>query len=263
MLSYTNYPPEEFARIKKKGRWRVRIGPNARGKYDKRLVGPQSTRPGFRESSPRAILGFPRARGPIGVPAPMHPDAWLGYSAMGYQSRELAYGALEAQKFNLIRLVGPVAKGRYAKGNLAKKAKVSCCTCCVEASSRENIARWKNRACSSGRTKDPRQEDDWRRAITSWTVEALPFQRAGIGRPSPLNSMNLARSSAPCVRERLSPPPQSPKPKNSARPAKGTRIRLRHRRIPKQLLRMEVPCASVPSFPRFRHVCAKANILAN
>ena len=53
----------------------------------------------------------------------MPADAYLGYSATGYQSWEVASGVLHARKFDIIRLAGQVAKGHDAKGNLTQKAK--------------------------------------------------------------------------------------------------------------------------------------------
>ena len=63
----------------------------------------------------------------------MRAGACLGFGAMGYQSWEMAYGILEANKYILNRLVGPVAKGQNAKNNLTQKAKVSFGLCRVKA----------------------------------------------------------------------------------------------------------------------------------
>ena len=67
----------------------------------------------------------------------MHTDACLGYRSTGYQRREAACGILEASNYSLIRLAGPVAKGRDAKSVLTQEAQVDFCPCRVQAT---NIA---------------------------------------------------------------------------------------------------------------------------
>ena len=52
---------------------------------------------------------------------------------MGYQVWDVAYGVLEASKYDLIRPVAPVAKGHGAKSILALEAKVGSRPCCVQA----------------------------------------------------------------------------------------------------------------------------------
>ena len=45
----------------------------------------------------------------------------------------MAHGTYEAGNFNLIRLVGPASEGHEAMDQLAQKAKVGVCPCCVKA----------------------------------------------------------------------------------------------------------------------------------
>ena len=115
------------------GQWGVRIGPNASRENSNRMAYSQNMPPDLRKSSPREILEILRARGQIGSPASMHTHACLGYSAMRNRTWGAPHRVLDARKFNLIRLVGPEAKGRDAEGNLAQKAKVGFCPCCEQA----------------------------------------------------------------------------------------------------------------------------------
>ena len=87
--------------------------------YANRLLNPQYMPPAPRKSSPREISGFLGARGQIEFPESMHTDACLGYSAMGYQSWEVARSSLKANKNILSRLAEPVARGHDAKNVLA------------------------------------------------------------------------------------------------------------------------------------------------
>ena len=144
ILQRIDCPPDDPARIKiytangpcESGRmevgntptnWRAHNSPQVRKPPLKHMP------PALRGPPLRKILGRLLARGQIGSPASMHTDACLGYSAMGYQNWKVTHGAHEARKFNLIRLVGQVAKGRDAKGNLTQKAKAGICPRCVQA----------------------------------------------------------------------------------------------------------------------------------
>ena len=84
--------------------WGVRFGGNASGAYANHFVNPPYIPPALRRSSPREVLGFLCAGGQIGSPAPIHTDLRLGYSAMGYQSWQIASISLEARNFILIRI---------------------------------------------------------------------------------------------------------------------------------------------------------------
>ena len=112
----------------------VGVGPNASGECTNHLRGPQFIPPVPRMSSPRRVLGFFGTRGQFGFLASMHADACLGYSAMGYQSWEVAGEICDARRFILTHHVGPVAQGRDAlPKSLAQKANAGFCLCCVKA----------------------------------------------------------------------------------------------------------------------------------
>ena len=53
---------------------------------------------------------------------------------MAYQAWEIAHGYCEASKYNLVRLEGPLSKGRDAPKNTpTQRGKVGYCPCCVRA----------------------------------------------------------------------------------------------------------------------------------
>ena len=82
--------------------WRIRLGADARGEFTNHL----------RKYPSREALGFLRARGQLGFPASMQTDACLGFCVMGRQSWDTARDHCDVFPYILIRIVGPVAKGR-------------------------------------------------------------------------------------------------------------------------------------------------------
>ena len=71
----------------------------------------------------------------FGHPASMDTNACLEYSAMGYQSWDVAYGHCDAWETTLVRLEGRLSKGHdaKAKSNLRQKAQAGYCLCRTQA----------------------------------------------------------------------------------------------------------------------------------
>ena len=73
----------------------------------------------------RGILDVLSAPGHVGCPSSIIADAYLGYSAAGYQSSELAFASCGAGRSVSVRLMGRGSKGQTrAKWVLAHSAKV-------------------------------------------------------------------------------------------------------------------------------------------
>ena len=91
--------------------------------------------PATRKVSPREIIHILGNPLQIGYPASMKTGACSGYSATGYQSRDVVYDHCLTWKSILVRLEGRLSKGHdaKAKGNLCQKAKVGYCPCSTQA----------------------------------------------------------------------------------------------------------------------------------
>ena len=105
------------------------------GAYIFKVIPAASTQiAGWRGAPVRAFMGSLETRGQFGCSPPMHTDACLRYSGMGYQSAEIAIDKCDAGKLALVHSGGAGCNGHGArKEELAQSAKVGYRPCCARA----------------------------------------------------------------------------------------------------------------------------------